>query len=63
MKDIISKNKSTSSCSRFCVNDRVNITNDKNEITENFNSFFINVGPNLAIFHFPIADKLYDQEL
>ena len=48
MKDIISKNKSTSPCSRFYVNDSTNITNDKKEIAENFNSFFINVGPNLA---------------
>ena len=48
MKEIISKNKSTSPCSRFYINDSANISNDKKEIAENFNSFFINVGPNLA---------------
>ena len=48
MKDIISKNKTSSSCSRFYINDGVNITNDKKVIAEKFNSFFLNVGPNLA---------------
>ena len=48
MKEIISKNKSTSPCSRFYINDSANISNDKKEIADNFNSFFINVGPNLA---------------
>ena len=48
MNNIISKNKSTSSCSRVYINDSANITNDKKEIAENFNSLFINVGPNLA---------------
>ena len=48
MKDIISKNKTSSSCSRFYINDGVNITNDKKIIAEKFNWFFVNVGPNLA---------------
>ena len=48
MKDIISKNKTSSSCSRFYIDDGVNITNDKKVIAEKFNSFFVNVGPNLA---------------
>ena len=48
MKDIISKNKTSSSCSRFYINDDGTITNDKKVIAEKFNSFFINVGPNLA---------------
>ena len=48
MKDIISKNKTSSSCSRFYINDGVNITNDKKVIAEKFNSFFVNVGSNLA---------------
>ena len=48
MKDIISKNKTSSSCSRFYINDGVTITSDKKVIAEKFNSFFINVGPNLA---------------
>ena len=48
MKDVISKHKFTSPCSRFYVNDSKNITNDKKDIPENFNSFCINVGPNLA---------------
>ena len=37
MKDIISKNKSTSPCFRFYINDSANITNDKKELAENFN--------------------------
>ena len=48
MKYIISKNKTSSSCSIFYINDGVNITNDKKVIVEKFNSFFVNVGPNLA---------------
>ena len=43
---MINKKKSTSSCSRFIVNDK--ITSDKMEISNGFNSFFINVGPTLA---------------
>ena len=57
MKDIISKNKSTSPCSRFYVNDSTNITNDKKKIVENFNSFFINVGPNLAKKFHPLHNR------
>ena len=48
MKDIISKNKTSSSCSRFYINDGVTITSDKKKFAEKFNSFVINVGPNLA---------------
>ena len=65
MKDIISKNKTSSSCSRFYINDVVTITNDKKVIAEKFNSFFINVGPNLAkknSAEFPIANSIYDQK-
>ena len=35
-------------CSRFYINDGVNITNDKKVIVEKFNLFLVNVGPNLA---------------
>ena len=46
MKDIISKiNPRRSS---FYVNDSGDITDDEKEIAENFNSLFINVGPNLV---------------
>ena len=44
----LSKNKTSSSCSRFYINDGVNITNDKKVIAEKFTSFFVNVGPNLV---------------
>ena len=39
MKDIISKNKTSSSCSRFYINDGVNITNDKKVIAESSHHF------------------------
>lgn len=48
MKDIISHNRSTSVCSRFYADGETNITKDKGVIAENFNSFFVNVGSNLA---------------
>ena len=71
MKDIISKNKISLSCSRFYINDSVTITSDKKVIVEKYNSFFINVGPNLACWNefgkensakFPIANRIYDQK-
>ena len=46
LKDIINKKKSSSPCSRFYINR--NITTDKKVIANGFNSFFVNVGPNLA---------------
>ena len=64
MKDIISKNKASSSCSRFYINDGVTITSDKKVVAEKFNSFFTNVAPNLAkkSAKFPIANRIYDQK-
>ena len=56
MKDIISKDKSTSPCSRFYVNDSANITYNKKEI-DNFHSFFINVGPNLGRKFHPLPNR------
>ena len=46
LKEILNKNKSNLSCSRFYINNMV--CNDKKRIAESFNSFFVNVGPNLA---------------
>lgn len=46
LKDIINKKKESGASSRFMVNNRI-ITN-KTDICNGFNSFFINVGPNLA---------------
>ena len=46
LKEILNKNKNNLSCSRFYNNNMV--CNDKKRIAESFNSFFVNVGPNLA---------------
>ena len=46
LKEVINKKKSTSTCSKFLVNGKY-IT-DKNAIADGFNSFFVNIGPNLA---------------
>ena len=46
LKDVINRRKSTVSTSRFTVNN--NLTTDKKKIAEGFNSFFINIGPDLA---------------
>ena len=46
LKDVINRKKSTSSCSRFLINNI--ITNDKQIIANGFNSYFTNVGPSLA---------------
>ena len=46
LKNVINKRKSTSSTSRFIVNN--NLTTDKKLIAEGFNSFFTNIGPDLA---------------
>ena len=46
LKEVINKRKHSSSCSRFTVNNRV--TTDKSVIADGFNSFFVNIGPNLA---------------
>ena len=46
LKEILNKNKNNLSCSRFYINNTV--CNDKKRIAESFNSFFVNVGPNLA---------------
>ena len=46
IKEVINKNKSKSNCSRFRVNNK--ITTNKSEISNGFNSFFVNVGPSLA---------------
>ena len=46
LKEILNKNKNYLSCSRFYINNTVCI--DKKRIAESFNSFFVNVGPNLA---------------
>ena len=46
IKDIINKKKSETVCSRFYVNN--DVTTDKKIIADNFNSFFVNVGSNLA---------------
>ena len=46
LKEILNKNKNNLSCLRFYNNNMV--CNDKKRIAESFNSFFVNVGPNLA---------------
>ena len=46
LEEVINKKKSTSTCSKFLVNGKY-IT-DKNAIADGFNSFFVNIGPNLA---------------
>ena len=46
LKEILNKNINNLSCSRFYINNTV--CNDKKRIAESFNSFFVNVGPNLA---------------
>ena len=46
LREVINKRKSESSCSRFIINE--NITTDKVQIANGFNSFFVNVGPSLA---------------
>ena len=46
LKEILNKKKNTPSCSRFHMNNK--ITNSKEKIANGFNSFFTNVGPNLA---------------
>ena len=46
LKEVINKRKSDSSCSRFIINDQ--IVSDKHQISNGFNSFFVNIGPSLA---------------
>ena len=46
LKEILNKNKNNLSCSRFYINNTV--CNDKKRNAESFNSFFVNVGTNLA---------------
>ena len=46
LKEVINKRKSSSSCSRFLINNV--ITTNKENIADGFNSFFTNVGPSLA---------------
>ena len=46
LKEVINKKKSNRSCSRFYVNE--DICSNKNDISNAFNSFFVNVGPSLA---------------
>ena len=46
MKEVINKRKSTTSCSRFFINNV--IITDKKSIANGFNSFFTNIGPSLA---------------
>ena len=43
---IINKKKSSPVCTKFKCNDT--IISDKNEITEKFNKFFVNIGATLA---------------
>ena len=56
LKDIISKKKTSTSCSRFYLNDERHVTNNKEVIANKFNDFFVNVGPNLAE-KIPTTDK------
>ena len=46
LKDVINKRKSSLPNSRFTINN--SLTTDKKLIAEGFNSFFINIGPDLA---------------
>ena len=46
LKEIIGKAKSSNLCTRFKVDGHY--TTDKQKITDGFNKFYINVGPNLA---------------
>ena len=46
LKEVINKKKKSSVCFKFKLNDR-DIT-DKRAISDGFNNFFVNVGPNLA---------------
>ena len=55
LKEIINKKKTASIKSRFKINGK--ITSDKNAISNGFNSFFVNIGPELAK-KIPQADKI-----
>ena len=46
LKEVINKKKSTMSCSKFFINNK--LSSDKNKIADSFNNFFINIGPTLA---------------
>ena len=46
LREIINKKKSGTASSRFVIDGK--ITTDKKLIADGFNSFFVNVGPNLA---------------
>ena len=46
LKEVINKKKSTSSCSRFRINNR--LISDNKSIANGFNSYFVNIGPTLA---------------
>ena len=48
IKEVICKNRPKYTCSRFYVNSGKEITTDKKVIADKFNSFFVNVGPDLA---------------
>ena len=55
MKDIVNKNKKNNVQTKFKFNDGTFTTN-KSLISEKFNNFFVNIGPNLA-------KKIPNQEL
>ena len=46
LKEVINSRKQTASCSKFMVNNIC--TSDNKEISNGFNSFFVNIGPTLA---------------
>ena len=54
LKEIISKKQNSGTSSRFLVNNK--FITDKKEISNSFNSFFINIGPSLA-GKIPSVDK------
>ena len=54
MKSIINKNKSKKVQDKFKLNDE-SMTSDKSVISNTFNEFFVNIGPNLAK-KFPIQN-------
>ena len=47
LKGIINKKKQSKIQTRFKI-DMNHIITDKSQISENFNDFFVNIGPNLA---------------
>ena len=78
LKEVINKKKTSSSCSKFYINNQ--LSSDKNKIADGFNKFFINIGPTLAkdipsddrdptlfmknrVFHNMVLEPILEEEL